>query len=219
LQKSTTNTLVFESALSLASAESLGGKPGFHPTVMQQTMPLLKEHLERRALLRLRIVSASMSPILRPGDDVLVARCSSGELRPGDIVALQSGNSILVHRLLKRIESEGEEFLVIRGGAELKTSQPWSSSLLLGRVIASDSEDRAFDFTSLRWRAAGRAYAWLAAVWTFRERTGLASAALPGQGLAAASGNYLTRLPQRLMARVAARFLRSAPEATPSPKL
>jgi signal peptidase I len=57
--------------------------------------------LEKGDLLRLKVISDSMSPLLKPGDFVIVKWCSPESLRRGDLVVTKRDSEWITHRLVK----------------------------------------------------------------------------------------------------------------------
>ena len=73
-----------------------------------------------------------MVPLIVAGDEVVVEAAQSAELCVGDVVVLDAGGGLLMHRLLAW---QGER-LVTRGDSALAPDRPWPSEHLLGRVRA-----------------------------------------------------------------------------------
>lgn len=61
------------------------------------------------------VISGSMAPAIPVGSIVVVQPAAPEELQPGEIVAYQSGDSVVVHRLAENHVVEGE--LVTKGDA------------------------------------------------------------------------------------------------------
>ena len=85
----------------------------------------------------LTVQTASMQPVFKPGDAVLVREVSSGSLRVGDIISYTSPRDarlVITHRLL-RIDSR-TGWLTTGGDALHSTDPTFPPRLLLGRVTA-----------------------------------------------------------------------------------
>ncbi|MCA8961317.1 MAG: S24/S26 family peptidase [Planctomycetes bacterium] len=73
----------------------------------------------------------SMRPSLRPGDRVIVERCLAADLRPGDIVVLDS-DPPLIHRFLGRCDAG----LILAGDGNRAIDHPRDPELVVGRAVA-----------------------------------------------------------------------------------
>jgi len=87
----------------------------------------VRASLASGARLRARVVGSSMWPTLRHGEVVVLV---DGAPRPGEVVAIEAGGRLVVHRLL-RVESDR---WILRGDANLRADAPVSRDALLGRV-------------------------------------------------------------------------------------
>ena len=83
---------------------------------------------------RLRVSGTSMAPTLRPGELVGVEKTRMTEILPGEIVVFARDGRLIVHRVVAKIESCGESYLVTRGDRARKSDGPISSSQFVGRV-------------------------------------------------------------------------------------
>jgi hypothetical protein len=107
-------------------------------------LSLQRDRLAQRHPVELRGVGLSMVPHLLPGCRVTLEGIAPGELRPGDMVALDNGRRWVVHRLLA---VEGDR-LHTKGDAAGSADGPRPLSQLVGRV-------RSARLGPLRWPAAG----------------------------------------------------------------
>jgi len=73
-----------------------------------------------------------MAPLIAAGDEVIVEAAKPAELRAGDVVVLDAGGGLLMHRLLAW---QGGR-LVTRGDGTVAPDRPWPPEQLLGRVRA-----------------------------------------------------------------------------------
>lgn len=79
------------------------------------------------------VVSGSMEPAIPQGSLVLVQRTLWQEIRPGDVIAFESGGSVVTHRVIEIRQQEGE--FVTKGDAnEQEDIRPTSFFDLIGRV-------------------------------------------------------------------------------------
>jgi signal peptidase I len=84
----------------------------------------------------LKVAGASMVPALWPGDLVTVRSCDSSELQPGTIVVFRQNERLVVHRLVRWVDSThgGDGCLVARGDARPRCDQPVKASEVIGCV-------------------------------------------------------------------------------------
>ncbi|MDH7487677.1 MAG: S24/S26 family peptidase [Anaerolineae bacterium] len=94
------------------------------------THDLLRQQLAGGGTARLRVSGDSMAPLIGRGDEVIVEAAAVDELHIGDVVVFDSGNGLLMHRLLARQAGR----LVTRGDRMATPDHPWASEQLLGRV-------------------------------------------------------------------------------------
>jgi len=94
------------------------------------TLDLLRQHLADGGPARLLVSGDSMRPLIAAGDEVIIEPVERDGLHIGDVVAVDAGGHLLIHRLLAW---EGDR-LVTRGDALLAPDGPWPLERLLGRV-------------------------------------------------------------------------------------
>lgn len=61
------------------------------------------------------IVSGSMQPDLMIGDIVIVKKCDKNDINVGDIISYRSGQSVITHRIVEFIESDGQTGYITKG--------------------------------------------------------------------------------------------------------
>ena len=94
--------------------------------------------------------TASMSPIIRVGDRLAIAR--SEPARRGSVVAYFDGRRVLAHRLLQRRRGA----MLLKGDGNRDPDPPVDGAGYCGVVIAlSRRNGRTVDLTSRAWRLAG----------------------------------------------------------------
>ncbi|MFH1538809.1 MAG: S24/S26 family peptidase [bacterium] len=85
---------------------------------------------------RFRARGGSMSPVIRDGDVVHVRRTGPDLTGPGDIVAVENGGGIRVHRLIRKRRGPRGWILGTQGDTLMWEDEPASGGDLLGKVIA-----------------------------------------------------------------------------------
>ena len=112
-----------------------------------QANAIWAELLEKSGQQWLPVLTGSMSPLIRPGDQVLVARTDIGRISIGDIVAFRYGDNIVVHRILKKQNTCGGICFKEKGDATYY-SKLVPAENVIGRVTALKKGDKTFLFNS-----------------------------------------------------------------------
>ena len=81
-----------------------------------------------------RVVSDSMSPAIRRGDQVLVEKTSSDKVRFGDIIVFKRNGTLTTHRVIGKYEFGGECYFREKGDAGLQSSLVPARDII-GRVV------------------------------------------------------------------------------------
>ncbi|RLC75507.1 MAG: hypothetical protein DRI61_14775 [Chloroflexi bacterium] len=92
-----------------------------------------------RGPLRLRVQGRSMSPSLRPGDQVIVERSRIEDLRPGDVILVRGRAGLFLHRFFG-LTSQGE--LLTQGDASLSPDPPWPPEAFVGKATGVERDGR-----------------------------------------------------------------------------
>ena len=95
-----------------------------------------------------------MAPCLRSGDLVELAPTDSEVLRPGEIIVVSKGESLICHRFVRRFEQEMSQWVVTKGDRVLREDPPLPAKQVIGR-LAKILKPRIFD--QLTWRVKRRA--------------------------------------------------------------
>ena len=132
------------------------------------------------ARLRLQVMSASMWPLLRAGDAVIMQPLAPATgrdgCRVGDVLVAQRGAELITHRL---IAIEGEQWL-LRGDNAVFTDRPVSRSACLGRVMAIAGGSRQIDVTQPPWAQLNQRLGQLGRIhWRINRRLCLTPASPP----------------------------------------
>jgi signal peptidase I len=97
---------------------------------------LLQYGLEAGKLPYVTVTSNSMAPLLKAGDQVAIERVSAEELRPGDLIMVETTAELLTHRYWQGWEQNGQHYLLTRGDRLIQFDSPWPTGRLIGRVVA-----------------------------------------------------------------------------------
>lgn len=93
---------------------------------------MLRESMAKGQTPYLTLISNSMSPLLKKGEQVGLEGVSVEMLRPGDIVVCDNGQQFVTHRFWGMANG----LLITKGDRPLAFDQPWQPSQLVGRVIS-----------------------------------------------------------------------------------
>lgn len=96
-----------------------------------ELVEILRESLANGRQPLLTITSNSMSPLLRQGDQIMLAHTPVSRLAPGDIISTDADQFILTHRYWYRDNSK----IFTRGDRPLHFDQPQASESYIGRAI------------------------------------------------------------------------------------
>ncbi len=100
---------------------------------------LLKESLQKGQHPRLTVTSRSMTPLLQPGDEIILELVTFEQLQPGDILTVKTENHLQTHRYW----GSGEQgHLLTRGDQSLEFDKPWPVDDLIGRVHTRQRQDK-----------------------------------------------------------------------------
>jgi len=118
---------------------------------------LLDAGLRAVGQLRVTVVGRSMSPLLRPGDHVVLEPVAVHQLRRGDIITVWRGNALLTHRVINvephRWQTKGDH---------CRTADPPMSAMsIVGRVAAIERAKYHIDLRCRRWQIIGFVVGWL----------------------------------------------------------
>ena len=118
-------------------------------------LDLEKERGSSGDLLRLRVTSRSMVPLLTPGDHVLIRSVPPDSFRVGDLIVVRRGAELVTHRLL-RVQGSG---WIIKGDNLPGIDPPVSPEEVFGKVIALERDGKRQSIQGGNW---GKINGWMA---------------------------------------------------------
>ena len=120
--------------------------------------------------INLKVHGDSMSPLIRAGDGISLLLTQSDNLRLGDVVAFLENENIVVHRLIKKKEVNGQWWFCQKGD----NLPGWSwvrGDQVLGRVESIQFADGVRNMGQWPWVWLNPIIAFVASLWiTFVER-------------------------------------------------
>ena len=96
---------------------------------------LIRIWQEKEIIKPLPAEGKSMYPLIKHGDKVYIKFCKPEKIKVGDIVAFRRGNTTIVHRLLKKIDSS----IFLEKGDFQRRAQPVEQKHILGKVLLAHS--------------------------------------------------------------------------------
>lgn len=82
-----------------------------------------------------RVISGSMHPLLRIGEEVRVEPAGAGQIAVGDIAAFETGEGLVIHRIVQRHQGEAGVQLVEMSDVHFRVGQV-DAEAVVGRVVA-----------------------------------------------------------------------------------
>ena len=113
--------------------------PSLEPALIHD---LLQESMQQGKQPFVNVISDSMAPLIRQGDQVRIAPVKIEELEPGDIVVVSSESYLITHRYWGLFNQLGEAKLITKGDRPGNFDRPAPASQLVGRVVARRRNDR-----------------------------------------------------------------------------
>lgn len=111
---------------------------------------LIDERLQANAAIHFTVPTASMYPMLIPGEQIVVRGISADQLQLGDIVLVKSQDTWLTHRFIGRIKRDAKLLYITKGDNHLVRDTLWTAEQLRGIVIAIQRPERTLTLKSNR---------------------------------------------------------------------
>jgi len=105
-------------------------------SIESSAVVLCREALAREGELWFRIDGHSMRPMLRTGDRVLIRPCTVDALAWGDLVLLNAGDSLCLHRVIMSAGWCGSGRVNTKGDACSRWDLPAAEESVIGKGIA-----------------------------------------------------------------------------------
>ncbi len=118
---------------------------------------VIRERLRAGHDTQLRVQGKSMQPYLVAGQSVLVQPCSAALLRPGDLVAFEQSNQVILHRVLA-VDAGSNQ--VVEKGDNVRYATTIEADRVLGRAVAVFGTQLT-DLKSFRHSTPARLISWL----------------------------------------------------------
>jgi signal peptidase I len=107
----------------------------YHTSLRDMSLTLLSEG----KTIRIKAHGYSMYPAIKPGSLILIEPLNrKGRPVPGEIVAIERENGIVVHRIKSRTVKEGDTWYIARGDSNSRSDGPIKIDKIVGRVVKSE---------------------------------------------------------------------------------
>jgi len=124
----------------------------FPETKFQLVAEMLREEIEKRGTLSIKVVSKSMAPLIRSDDKVVVETCIPETLISGDIIVFNIGKDLCTHRYILRREKNGENEYFTKGDSSFKFDPPVTENKIIGKVAAIWRQEEQIDLSRGKYR-------------------------------------------------------------------
>ena len=113
-----------------------------------QLFDLAENMLNDEHSLSYRLKGHSMYPTLKPGDIGLVEKCSTEELKIGDILVFKANGILVGHRLIEIRSTNNKTIFITKGDKSNNKDVPFSKEELLGRINSIQRKKRVLKLNS-----------------------------------------------------------------------
>ena len=125
-------------------------------TRLRVALDMVKEVVDRDVEIPLKTFGFSMRPFIYGGEWVVVRRAQAEDIRVGDILIYQAGNTFVAHRAIRRRCRRGHTFYTMKGDAHLGAEGEIAAEDVVAKVVAIKRNGQAIDLSRARWRWTSR---------------------------------------------------------------
>ena len=100
------------------------------------------------------ITGRSMFPLIRNGDQVLVAHGCAG-IRRGEVIVFRHDGKLIAHRVLRISKNEAGHMFLTKGDNVLQFDPPLRANEIVGRVLAIKRGEQQISLDTTIWRITG----------------------------------------------------------------
>jgi signal peptidase I len=128
-----------------------------HEIYLQAARELSETSSGRQDILRLKVISTSMAPLLQTGDHVLVKSTALGSIHCGDIIVTEREDGYLTHRLVA-VNTQGWH---TKGDRNHTLDAPVDPTAIVGVVITVDRRGKLYPMRTRAQLGIARIQGWL----------------------------------------------------------
>lgn len=133
------------------------------PSLLETAIQLWKEQDKCHWI---PITGNSMLPLMRTGDQVLVAHDCS-HIRTGDVIVFWQSNQLIIHRVIRIRQTSDTICFLTKGDNGLSLDPPVREDQVIGKVLAVRQDNREISLDTRMWRGLGYGIAY--ATWLINE--------------------------------------------------
>jgi signal peptidase I len=180
---------------------------------MSQIEPALLADLLRQAMNEgkspfLTVISNSMSPLIRRGDQIRLGPTTAESLNPGDIIVFLGPANLITHRYWGCYAENSETCLVTKGDRPQHFDQPFTQGNLVGQVIGRRRKQQLLNLSAGAGKWLNNHLAALAKL-EIRLFSKPPALAMPAQVQLPPTSGWLADSPNGIIIRLIRRFLYS----------
>jgi hypothetical protein len=95
----------------------------------------------------IRVRGNCMQGTIPEGASVRLSVCSPSDLRPGDVVLVEGGNSLSLHRFLRIASVNSKHWLLTKGDSAVRPDPLSPPQALVGRLVEIRSDTQSLSYT------------------------------------------------------------------------
>ena len=130
----------------------MNNSTNFPKTKFQLVAEMIREEIEKRGTLSFKVVSKSMSPLIRTNDNVIVEKCDPKELVSGEIIVFNIGRDLCTHRYITSRKKSGLIEYITKGDRFFKFDSPVTEDKIVGKVSAITRQGEQIDLSRGKYR-------------------------------------------------------------------
>ena len=96
---------------------------------------LLEDLLLKKRELGLHVLSGSMMPLVKKGDEVIFKHAEPNDIKIGDIIVFKKEDRLIVHRVIRKYY-DGDSILFLQKGDNSTNAEVISGESIIGKVFA-----------------------------------------------------------------------------------
>jgi signal peptidase I len=96
----------------------------------------------------LTVISNSMAPLIKRGDQIQIGPVTAETLQPGEIVVFLGPAQMITHRYWGYLAETNQTRLVTKGDRPQHFDEPFAPAKLVGRVLGRRREKKVLDFVN-----------------------------------------------------------------------
>jgi signal peptidase I len=112
----------------------------------------LRTYLDAGEIFKHELSGTSMFPFLKDGDMADLCKIEASTLKIGDVLVFQSGDQLVVHRLIKFWEEHGQIVYQTKGDSCYQADRPFFVEDLIGIVVCVERKGRKINISQQKFK-------------------------------------------------------------------